>query len=258
LESRTETIREAGGPDSGAVRSLVVIPAYNEEKSLGSVLTRVKEMCPHFDYLVVNDGSTDATATVARNGGAHVVSLPFNSGVGCATKAGLLYAERNGYDLAVVLDADGQHDPVSIPDLVRPILEGKADVVLGSRYGPEGQQSDVPWIRRVGHAYLTAILQLLTGRSICDPMSGFRAVGRRALWFYVSDNFPDDFPDANVVLMQHRAGIRLIEVPAVFHPRTTGLSQHRGPLRPLLYLIRATLAILMVLLRPKPRKESLP
>jgi len=243
---------------SGAVRGLVVLPAFNEEKSLENVLSRLKETCPHFDCLVVNDGSTDRTVDVARGGGARVVSLPFNSGVGCATKAGLLYAERNGYDLAIVLDADGQHDPASIADLVRPILDGQADVVLGSRYGAANERVRVPWLRRIGHAYLMAILKALTGRSIRDPMSGFRAVSRRAFWFYVSDNFPEDYPDANVVLLQHRAGIRLIEVPAIFHPRTAGVSQHRGLLRPLFYLIRATLAVFMVLLRPKPHKESLP
>jgi len=171
-------------------------------------------------------------------------------------KAGLLYAERNGYEIVVLLDADGQHDPASIPDLVRPILDGEADVVIGSRYGAKSRADlGLSWIQRAGHTYLSALLRLLTGRKITDPTSGFQAISRRALWFYVSDEFPDDYPDANVLLMLHRAGIRFTEVPALFHPRTSGESMHSGFFRPLLYLIRAMLALLMVLLRPKPAKE---
>lgn len=247
---------DSASPATGG--RLIVIPALNEAQTLGAVIARVREFCPGFDCLVVNDGSTDRTAAIAREQGARVITMPFNSGIGCATKAGLLYAERNGYNFAVILDADGQHDPASVRDLVCPIVAGEADVVLGSRYGQSDGQLHVPWLRRIGHAYLMAIVALLTGRRLRDPMSGFRAVSRRAMWFYTSDHFPDDFPDANVILMQHRAGIRLIEVPAIFHERTAGVSQHRGVLRPFLYLIRATLAVLMVLLRPKPRKESGP
>jgi len=223
---------------------------------LGKVLSQLREIHPQFNYLVVNDGSTDRTAEVARRHGARVISLPCNSGYGCAVKAGLIYAERNGYDLAVLLDSDGQHDPLSVCDLMRPILEEAADVVLGNRYGVPDAQRSGSWLQRTGHAYLSLLLRIMTGRRIHDPMSGFQAISRRGLWFYVSDNFPDDYPDANVVLMLHRAGIRLVEVPAIFHSRSTGQSMHGGLWRPLLYLIRATLAILMVWFRARPRKES--
>jgi len=258
MNGRSEQNPAALRTASGGLRALIIMPALNEEKTLGAVLDRLQETCPDFDRLIVNDGSTDRTIEVARAGGARVVSLPFNSGYGCAVKTGLIYAERNGYDLAVLLDADGQHDPSSIPDVTRPVLEGTADVVLGNRYGDAARRAQGSWLQRTGHKYLSTLLRLLTGKRVSDPMSGFQAISRRALWFYVSNNFPEDYPDTNVLLMLHRAGIRFTEVPAVFHARTTGQSMHGGLLRPLLYWIRATLAILMVLLRPKPRKESKP
>jgi len=258
MNGRNEHDGTAGRTAARGLRALLIMPALNEEKTLGAVLARLKETCPDFDCLVVNDGSTDRTIEVARAGGARVVSLPFNSGYGCAVKTGLVYAERNGYDLAILLDADGQHDPSSIADLTRPVLEGTADVVLGNRYGDAARRTQGSWLQRAGHGYLSTLLRILTGQRIHDPMSGFQAISRRALWFYVSNNFPEDYPDTNVLLMLHRAGIRFTEVPAVFHTRTTGQSMHGGLLKPLLYWIRATLAILMVLLRPKPRKESKP
>jgi len=257
MEDRTEHDPPANQPAAATPPlALVVMPAFNEEKNLGKVLLPLKETCPGFDCLVVNDGSTDRTAAVARGSGARVVTLPCNLGYGSAIKTGLLYADRNGYDLAVLLDADGQHDSVSIADLVRPIAEGRADVVLGNRYGAEDRGRNGSWLQRAGHGYLSALLRLLTGQHISDPMSGFQAISRRAFWFYVSRNFPEDYPDANVLLMLYRAGIRFVEVPAVFHARSAGQSMHGGLCRPLLYFIRATLAILMVLLRPKPSKES--
>jgi len=236
-----------------APRGLIVIPALNEEKTLGTLFSRLRQVCPMFDWLVVNDGSTDRTAEVARRAGARVVTMPFNCGYGCAIKTGLTFAERKGYDLAVLLDADGQHDPASIADLIRPIIEGRADVVLGSRYRQGGGRAAWSALQRAGHSYLSALVWLLTGRRIRDPMSGFQAIGRRALWFYTSENFPEDYPDANVLLMLYRAGIRFAEVEAIFHPRPAGRSMHAGFWRPVLYLIRATLAILMVLLRPRPQ-----
>lgn len=209
-----------------AVKTCIVIPACNEEGRLGVVLDAIRAQGIGADVIVVDDGSHDATRGEALARGATVLSHPFNLGYGSALHTGYLYARRHGYDRVVQMDADGQHDPVSIPDLLR-ALDAGADVVIGSRY----RHPDPPattLTRRLGSRFFAWIVTAWTGVPITDPTSGFQGLSRSALQEVAKDGFPEDYPDADVIIAHHLAGLRLAEVPVRMHPRLGGVSMHRG------------------------------
>ncbi|MCD6290161.1 MAG: glycosyltransferase family 2 protein, partial [Anaerolineae bacterium] len=157
------------------LRQLVIMPAHNEAANISTVLHGLKARFPHMACVVIDDGSTDETAALARAAGVDVVSLPCNLGYGGAVQTGFRYAVRRGYDLAVLMDADGQHDPDSIPALLEPLLAGRADVVIGSRF--LGQHTyPVDWTRRLTMRFFSGIVHMMTGQHITDPTSGFQAL----------------------------------------------------------------------------------
>ena len=156
-------------------RVLVIIPAYNEAENIGAVLDRLRESVPWADVAVVDDGSADDTAAVAGGKGAVVLRLPHNLGIGGAVQTGYKFADEAGYDIAIQLDADGQHDPTELARLIEPIEQGEADYTVGTRYledrGYDGSSS-----RRFGARLLAAAISMFTHQKITDPTSGFRAV----------------------------------------------------------------------------------
>ncbi len=159
---------------------LVIIPAYNEEGSLGKVIEGVKQYLPGADALVVNDGSTDLTSERAKASGATVLDLPFNLGIGGAMQAGYQYAYKKGYDIAIQVDGDGQHDPKEIPKLLQALEEKEVDMVIGSRFiGDSEFKSSM--MRRVGISIFSKVISLIVGQKITDPTSGFRAANRKAI-----------------------------------------------------------------------------
>jgi hypothetical protein len=228
-------------------RLLVIIPAYNEERRIRGVVRGIRErLGGQGDILVINDGSADATAQRALEEGASVVTFPFNLGYGSALKAGYKYALRNEYDIVIQMDGDGQHDPSAIPDLVRPIVEGRAKVVLGSRF--LGGSYEMPLTRRVGQSALKWIIRTLSGKQVTDPTTGYQAIHSDVLALFCSDDFPSDYPDADVLLLLHFRGYEFCEVPAVFHAGEKGKSMHAG-WKPLYYAYKMLLSILLVALR---------
>jgi len=241
-----DLVREGAAAPARRV-GLVVIPAYNEEAQIGSVLRAVSAQAPHFDALVVDDGSTDRSAERAREAGARVASHPFNLGYGAALQTGYLLALREGYGAVVQLDADGQHDPSCIEALAAPVLEGRLDVVLGSRFHAESDYQ-MPWLRRVGSAWFSLLVRLFTGVSVSDPTSGFQALSPRAMQLYTSTAFPADYPDADVTILLHRHRMRFGELPVTMHERPEARSMHRG-ITVLYYVYKMTLGILMNLIR---------
>jgi glycosyltransferase involved in cell wall biosynthesis len=231
----------------GAFRRLIaVIPAYNEEGRIGSVVARVRREV-EADVVVVDDGSADDTAEEAREAGAIVASHPVNLGYGSALQTGYRYALRAGYDAVIQLDADGQHDPESIGALLAALREG-ADVVVGSRFLHAGSYRP-PLARRIGMTLFGAVASTLSGIKLTDPTSGFQALSRRALAFYAHERYPHDYPDADVLSMVARAGLRLREVPVRMHEAPDGKSMHAGILKPLYYAFRMSLALALVPLR---------
>jgi glycosyltransferase involved in cell wall biosynthesis len=226
-------------------RLLVVMPAYNEERRVRQVVERVRGAVP-VDVLVVDDGSADATAAEARLGGARVAVHPVNLGYGSALQTGYRYALRHGYDAVLQMDADGQHDPASIPALVAGL--DHADVVVGSRF-LSGESYRPPLARRVGMWVFGTLARLVAGIRITDPTSGFQAISRSALTFYAHERYPPDYPDADVLAMVARSGLRLTEVPVRMLASPDGKSMHGGVLKPMYYVFRMTLALLLVPLR---------
>jgi len=206
---------------SGA-RTLVVIPALNEEQSLPGTLDEVRRVAPGYDVLVIDDGSRDHTSDVARANGAPVVRHPFNLGVGAALQTGFRWALAHGYDIAVQLDADGQHDPRNLDPLVAPVASGACDVSIGSRYVTASDYR-APVFRRLGMLLFAFVVRIAVRQRITDTTSGFRAYGHAVMEVCQYD-FPKDFPDAPLLIMLARRGFRLREVPVTMRERHAGTS----------------------------------
>ncbi len=229
---------------SNAERMLIIVPAYNEAENLERTLRSLRALERPHDVIVVNDGSTDATAAAARRCGARVLDLACNLGVGGAMQAGYWFALREGYSLAVQFDADGQHRANQVPALVEPVAEGRADLCVGSRYlGGQSYRFTLP--RLVGSRFLAGLVSMLIGRKITDPTSGFRAAGPRAIRFF-SRHYPQswlgDTVEALVELTRH--GFTVEEVPARMAQRKGG-SSAAGVAMGVLHTVRIVLAVLI-------------
>ncbi len=225
-------------------RGLAIVPALNEERTIAQVVGEIRSYDPRLEIVVVDDGSTDRTAEVARAAGARVLQLPFNLGIGGAVQTGFRYARENDFDFAVRVDGDGQHDPAQLGAIVEPVLRGEADIVVGSRYlsaSGDGYRSSVP--RRMGIRILAWVVSKLTGQRISDPTSGFQALNRKAIALFAAD-YPHDYPEveALVLLLRHR--LRLQEVPIVMRPRTAGRSSIQT-LSSAYYMVKVLLALLV-------------
>jgi hypothetical protein len=226
---------------------LVVIPAFNEEEQIAIVIQQVSQQVPQAQILVVSDGSSDRTEEKALATGAKVLSHPFNMGYGVALQTGYKYARKYGFDYVLQMDGDGQHDPQFLRMLLGQVQEGKADVVIGSRFLGGGEyHGSLP--RRMGMLLFSFIAGRLCGQKITDPTSGYQALGRRAIEFYTRDAFPGDYPDADVLVMLHRAGLQMQEVPVAMRPNSNGRSMHSG-WKPLYYVYKMLLSITLNLLR---------
>ncbi|MBE0598465.1 MAG: glycosyltransferase family 2 protein [Desulfuromonadales bacterium] len=231
------------------MKTLVLIPAFNESPRIGVVVRRVRELYPEHTVVVIDDGSRDETAHVAQTAGAKVISHSFNMGYGVAIQTGYKYALRHGYDALVQLDGDGQHDPVFIQKLLEPIGAGEADFVVGSRFlGLENYTPSL--VRRAGMVFFRRIVSLLIGQRITDSTSGFQAFNRQVIRYFTTEVFPCDYPDADMLLALHRAGYQIREVPARMYASATGKSMHRG-WKPFYYLFKMLLSISVTLLREK-------
>jgi glycosyltransferase involved in cell wall biosynthesis len=231
-------------------RALVIIPAFNEEDSIARVVSRVRAAVPYADVVVVNDGSTDATARIAGEHGAFVLDLPYNLGIGSAMQTGFIFARDNDYEVAFQVDGDGQHDPSEIPQLLEALESSGADVVIGSRY-VEDRGYITPALRRTGIVILSAIISLVTRQRFSDPTSGFRAINRQAICFCAGD-YPFDYPEPESVVLYKRAGLRVLEIPVTMNPRYGGQSSIT-PLRSGYYMVKVILAIIVGLLRQRPQ-----
>ncbi len=236
-------------PSAPPARLLVVVPAWNEQETLANVIEELRSCVPAADVLVVDDGSTDRTAAVAWKAGALVLELPINLGVGGAMRAGYTYALRNGYDLAVQLDADGQHNPADVPHLLATLEAEHADVVIGARFAGVGTYT-ARGPRRWSMRLLSSVLSRVAGTELTDVTSGFKASGRRAIALF-SSNYPAEYLGDTVesLVIASRAGLRIRQVGVAMRPRAGGQPSH-SPLRAAVFLARAALALVIALSRP--------
>jgi glycosyltransferase involved in cell wall biosynthesis len=230
-------------------RVLAIVPAWNEEEAVGHTVAALRAAQPELDVLVVDDGSGDRTAAVAQQAGALVVRLPFNLGVGGAMRTGYRYAMRHDYDAAVQVDADGQHDPAFLGQLLAGL--DHADVVIGARFAGEGDYR-VGVLRGIAMRLLAGTLSRLTRQRLTDVTSGFRAANRRAIAVFAI-HYPAEYLGDTVesLVIAHRSGCRITQVPVAMRPRTTG-QPSQSPFRAALYLGRAVVALCLALVRPWP------
>ena len=228
---------------------LVIIPAYNEEGSVGKVVEEVHTHLPQVEVLVVNDGSTDLTSEIAQSKGAIVLDLPFNLGIGGAMQAGYKYAYEKGYEIAIQVDGDGQHDPREIPKLLHILDEEKADVVIGSRFiGDSEYKSSV--MRRLGSLILSKAISMVVGPKLTDPTSGFRAANRRAIQLF-SANYPQDYPEPEAMVLLHQCGLKMKEIPVRINQRYSGESSITK-IRSIYYMVKVLLAIFVDCFKKRP------
>lgn len=220
---------------------LVIIPAYNEAENILGTVQGVIDA--GYDYVVINDGSTDGTLSVCRQHGLNVVDLKCNLGIGGAVQTGHKYAQMYGYDVDVQFDGDGQHDVTYIPALLQKINAGN-DLVIGSRFLVKGtSEFQTTFMRRVGIAWLSRLLKVVTKQRFTDPTSGFRACGPRAIELFARF-YPADYPEPESIAEAHQRGLQLAEVPVSMNERIAGESSiHK--LSSIYYMIKVTLAILI-------------
>jgi glycosyltransferase involved in cell wall biosynthesis len=221
-------------------RVCIIIPAFNEEKSIFSVIERILQLHPEFTVLVVNDGSTDLTAAAAKSAGAKVVTLPQNLGIGGAVQTGYRYAAANGYEIAVQVDADGQHKPEELDKIIAPILLGQADMVLGSRFMHKTSYRSSA-SRRTGILLLSSLVSMLSGQQLKDVTSGFRAVNRRGIEMFAHST---DYPEVDSLIMMKKNKLRIREVGVEMEQRQAGHSSIT-PIKSAYYMIKVTLSVMV-------------
>ena len=239
-------------------RRIAIVPARNEEGAVGSVVAEIRAFDPGLDVVVLDDGSTDRTVEAAAAAGAFVVRLPFNLGIGAAVQTGFKFALENGYELAVRLDGDGQHDPAELPKLLGVLDRDEADVVVGSRFVDGSGGHSGPRSRRIGIVFFARLVSALTRQRVTDTTSGFQALNRRGIAIFAAD-YPHDYPEVEATVMVHKHRLRLVEVPVRMREREHGESSITT-LRSIYYMLKVTLALIVGMLRTYalPSEESRP
>lgn len=234
---------------------LAIIPAYNESATVRGVIERIREHAPQFEPLLIDDGSTDATAELGRSTGARVLRVPFNLGIGGAVQAGFMFALENGYDYVAQVDADGQHDPGELAKLLHAMYEpDPVDMVCGSRFLTSDYRYPAPISRRTGIHIFAFLLSRMLSRPVSDPTSGFRLYNRRAIQLFAHD-YPHDYPEVEAILMLHHHRLRMREVPVRMHERGGGRSSIGGSGKSFYYMVKVLLALLVGLARKRPLVE---
>lgn len=224
------------------MKKIVIIPAYNESASIVNTVNDILENSEGFDYIVINDRSTDNTLDICRKNNLNVLDLPLNLGIGGAVQTGYWYAYENGYDIAVQFDGDGQHDAKYLNEMADYLTEHNLDMVIGSRFiNYEGFQSS--GARRMGIKYFTFLIKLLTGKKITDPTSGYRMCSRNVIKLF-SNQYPKDYPEPETEVALIRRGLKVDEMPVVMRAREEGVSSI-SPKKSIYYMFKVTLAILI-------------
>ena len=224
------------------MKILVIIPAYNEEESILTTVQALNSVHPEVDAVVVNDASKDNTKNILSENHIHYLDLPVNLGICGGVQAGYMYAYRNGYDIAIQMDGDGQHPASELDKIIAPIKAEKADIVVGSRFvNKEGFQSSA--IRRFGIKFLSSLIYLCTGKHILDVTSGYRAVNRKFIKIF-SEEYAQDYPEPEALVTAAKKGAEIIEVPVMMKERQGGMSSI-SPIKSIYYMIKVSLAIII-------------
>ena len=235
-------------------RIIAVVPAYDEAEVIGKVVDEIRAFDPTIDVVVVDDASSDETASVAETHGAVVLRLPHNVGIGGAVQTGLKFALAEGYDTAVRLDGDGQHDAGELGKLLAPLERGEADLVIGSRFVDPGGSYRPPFARRIGIRVFARLVSILGGERVTDTTSGFLALDRIGIELFAAE-YPHDYPEVEATLVALKSGLRLSQVQVRMRERETGSSSITF-VQSLYYIVKVLLALLVASLRRYPRLEG--
>jgi len=232
---------------------LICIPAYNEEANLTKTLEGIDRLPDRirFGLVVVDDGSSDGTRAICERRGVAVISHVYNLGYGAALKTGYKYAVDMGYDYIIQMDADGQHDPQCVDSIMRALSSPESpDIVIGSRFMRGSSPYIVPRYKMLTIMFFTFLVSVGTGKRIQDPTSGLQGLSRRVFALYAQyDRFALDFPDANMIVQMVLGGYKVMEIPAIMHPRLVGMSMHTGLFKKLRYVVEMTISVLIIYLR---------
>lgn len=221
---------------------LILIPSYNESGSIEGVVAEVRQSLPEASILVVNDGSSDNTLEIARRMNVSVVSHSQNLGIGATVQTGLKFAQKHGYQIAIQVDGDGQHQPGDLPRLLMPLLRGEADMSIGSRFLGESEFCST-FTRRIGILFFSFLFYAISGKWITDPTSGYRAMSAKVITLF-ADHYPADYPEPEALVLLHKHQLKIAEVPVSMKPRQAGISSISWT-RSIYYMIKVPFAMLM-------------
>lgn len=238
-------------PEPGSL--LIVVPAFNEEGAIGSVVREVREKLPGVPVLVIDDCSIDNTAALARDAGAQVLPLPHHLGLGGAVQAGYKLAFELGYDYVIRIDGDGQHDPAYITKIYEMLRASGCQMVIGSRY-VNNDHAHSSFIRGLGIRFFRLVLWPILGQYVRDPTSGFVGVNREALQVF-SKSFPLEYPEIEALVVLQRKAFRFVEVPCRMRPRAAGKSTITA-LKSLYYIIHVLLGVFVNVLKYEPKRRK--
>lgn len=234
------------------MKTLIIIPAYNEAENIERVVDNLIQNYPEYDYVVVNDCSTDNTEQILKSRGYNYLSLPTNLGIGGAVQSGYIWAKERGYDIAIQIDGDGQHDPAYIKDLIAPIERGESDMTIGSRFiDKNGFQTS--FMRRLGIKFIRFVIRLTCGTKVTDTTSGFRATGKELIEYFARE-YAQDYPEPEAIVAASLKGFRVSEVPVEMKEREGGVSSI-NTVRSMYYMIKVSLAL--VILRFGTRRKKI-
>ncbi|MEF9976120.1 MAG: glycosyltransferase family 2 protein [Oscillospiraceae bacterium] len=236
-----------------ALKTLVIIPCYNEEENIVTVVNRLRDVAPQYDYLIVNDCSTDKSELICQENGFNYISLPVNLGIGGGVQSGYLYAREHGYDITVQMDGDGQHNPKYLNAVVDPVASGELDMCIGSRFiNKQGFQTS--FMRRFGINIISVLINALCGMKVRDTTSGFRACNKELTAFY-SMNYAQDYPEPEAIISAVLEGYRVGERPVVMEERLGGESSISS-FRSAYYMIKVTISLVVYRLTIKRKRRK--
>lgn len=224
------------------MKNLIIIPAFNENECIKDTVEMIKREAPDFDYVVINDHSTDNTLDILKENKINHINLPANLGIGGAVQTGYLYAYENGYDTAVQVDADGQHDPQFLSMMLETMQKENVDMVIGSRF-IENKGFQSTFARRIGIVYFTKLIKALTGAVITDPTSGLRMGNRKVIELFAKD-YPRDYPEPESIVALLKRGMKVKEVPVMMRERQGGVSSINLQ-KSVYYMVKVSMAILI-------------
>ncbi len=235
------------------MKILIIIPAYNEQENIERVVDNLINNFPQYDYLVVNDCSKDSTESILKARGYNYISLPANLGIGGAVQSGYIYAAQNGYDIAIQIDGDGQHDPAYIEKLIEPIVKGEADMTIGSRF-IEKKGFQTSFLRRLGINLIRFVIRLCCGVKATDTTSGFRASSKE-LTAHFAREYAFDYPEPEAIVYASLNGYRVKDVAVEMKEREGGTSSINA-LRSIYYMIKVPVALIILRLGTRKKRKK--